>query len=283
MATSTIHPDICLYTGGGINGNQAVPLLWEHLKHTAWTTLVLWCVNVDRYGNFDMNGDMAFNGVVPYDSRVLAGQINALRSTSSGDGNVRRVGISFGSSTFSNIQQYYGVNDYFTRNFIRNLSALKLEYQLDFLDYDDEQVYDLNVNMILATLAKAMGLKITICPYTEQSFWSQFVVMANTVNPGLCSSIFLQCYSGGGANTPLNWASVAKATGINITPGLWATTSGDGSTPSDVTTTLKNWANDKAPMAGGFMFCGTEMVSPYTKGPLGSPKEYATAIQNAFP
>jgi hypothetical protein len=83
----------------------------------------------------------------------------------------------------------------------QNLSALKNALGINAIDSDDESTYDSGSAINFGLVCSALGMKMTLCPYTNPSYWA-------AVKSGLGSEvdyIYLQCYSGGAGNGPVPW------------------------------------------------------------------------------
>jgi hypothetical protein len=280
MSNPPAVPNIAIYTGGDPY-SSTIATLFTEIQSASYTTAVLWAAHVDCAGNIAMNDNyIAAGGVFIQNAQPWADLVNGLRQ-----GTVTRVELSLGGdqSTFANIQnliQEYGIG---TKNpLYNNLQVLQQVLSLDAIDYDDESQYDANSSEQLAQMCVNLGMKVTICPYTYESYWVNLVTSINAANPGTVDAVYLQCYDGGAGNDPVTWSQYFASTGLTITPGLWAvhgSSCESGSTAADVQSQMASWAQEAASnqtsLAGGFMFCGTDIQS-CTAG--GTEAEYANAI-----
>ncbi|MBV9443798.1 MAG: hypothetical protein JO217_14040 [Acidobacteriaceae bacterium] len=127
-----------------------------------------------------------------------------------------------------------------------------------------------------------LGMHVSMCPYTSQPYWVELVTAINSkVAAGTADAVYLQCYDGGAGNDPAQWNDAFKSTGLSIAPGLWAThlqgdpqTCSTSTTASQTQTQMRAWA-EASSLAGGWMYCGTDMMN-CTNG--GTPADYAAAI-----
>ena len=200
------------------------------------------------------------------------------------NGSITRIELSIGGdqTSFANIKSL--INQYGTGSanpLYNNLKVLKGKLTLDAIDYDDESEYDAASSASLAAMCAALGMKVSICPYTNASYWLNLVTTINKANPGAADAIYLQCYDGGAGNDPGEWNDYFKATGLKVAPGLWAThyegnpqTCTTSTTSSEAQTQIASWAKETT-LDGGWMFCGTDMLNCPGGG---SPQDYAKAI-----
>ena len=216
-----------------------------------------------------MNDDpIAQGGSVVSAAQHWVDLVNNLRN-----GTVNYVELSIGgdSSSFANIRtliQKYGIG---TENpLYNNLAALQPVLNLNAVDYDDENEYDANSSLQLAKMCVSLGMQVSICPYMMQSYWVDLVNQINGAMPGTVVASYLQCYSGGAGNDPNQWNSAFKGTGLRMTAGLEV----NSSSPSAVQSQLANWESNP-PLAGGFMFAGTQMTSS-------TPADYSAAISQGL-
>jgi hypothetical protein len=202
---------------------------------------------------------------------------------------INRVELSIGGdqTSFANIQTLinkYGVSS--SNPLYGNLEVLKSTLNVDAINYDDENVYDIISSTALASMCVTLGMKVTICPYTEQAYWIKLVNAINKANPGSADAVYLQCYDGGNSNDPVKWNTAFAKTGLAIAPGLWATHfTGNPQTCTTATSAdqaqqqMAAWAAKASKagtsLAGGWMFCGTDMLNCPGGG---TPADYSNAI-----
>jgi hypothetical protein len=215
-------------------------------------------------------------------AQIWAGLVNGLRKNSS----VARIELSIGGdqTSFANIRSLidrYGAGP--GNPLYVSLQVLNSVLSLDAVNYDDESEYDLASSTDLASMGADVGMHVSICPYTNQSYWVELVTAINRkVATGTADAVYLQCYGGGAGNVPAQWSDAFESTGLGIAPGLWAThllqgepqTCTTSTTASQTQAQMSAWA-EASSLAGGWMYCGTDMMN-CTNG--GSPAEYATAI-----
>lgn len=53
----------------------------------------------------------------------------------------------------------------------KNFAALKQVTGADAIDFDDESCYDVASAVSFGQMCVGLGYKVTLCPYTNSSFW----------------------------------------------------------------------------------------------------------------
>ena len=127
----------------------------------------------------------------------------------------------------------------------QNILALKTATEVDAIQFDDERTYHVSSAILFGRMVAALGLKVTLRPYTAQDFWVK-------VKSGLdtnVDAIYLECYDRGAANDPGAWN--AAFDGFKVYPGLWGG-SADGSTTM-VTAKFRKWQKTLG-ITGGFIW-----------------------------
>jgi hypothetical protein len=275
------RPNIGIYSGGDPT-SSSIGQLFAAIGAGSYSTVVLWAAHVDAAGDINMNDDPVIaGGRFSPAARPWAALVNGLRTNPV----MTRVELSIGGdqSSFANIRALiakYGTGP--SNPLYVNLKALKQILNLDAVNYDDESEYDLNSSTQLALMCSSLGMTVSICPYTNQLYWIRLVSAINKSAPGTADGVYLQCYDGGAGSDPAQWNSAFQSTGLSVAPGLWATHQ-QGSPPVcttswtalQVQTQMASWAQQTS-LAGGWMFCGTDMLNCPNGG---TPAAYANAIR----
>jgi hypothetical protein len=146
----------------------------------------------------------------------------------------------WGDPSFANIKNIIAAQGNNTGNVIyRNLSALHGNLPIDAIDYDDESTYDSASAITFGQMAGSLGMKVSLCPYTNPSYWQ-------AVQAGLgsyCDAVYLQCYDGGAGNDPAAWNTYFS--GLKVMPGYW-----DYERDTTFLTKMQGWKS--AGTVGGF-------------------------------
>ncbi len=213
----------------------------EAAKASGFNTFFLFAMHVYA------NGDLYFNGNEVVTNGVYVGDTDwgaLIASLKSEVGRVEMCIGGWGDPSFDYIktliaEQGTGTNSVLYRNF----KALKDAIDIDAIQYDDEQTYDTASAVAFGNMIVGLGMKVTLCPYTAQTFWTQVKSQLGSN----VDAIYLQCYDGGAGNNPATWN--AAFGGFKVYPGLW----GNTDTPPGVTSKMRNWQQTLG-ITGGFMW-----------------------------
>jgi hypothetical protein len=237
-------------------------------RASGFTTMVLFTMSVATNGNFSYGGQtICTNGVYngPSNWGSLLAQCEVAPSS------VNRIEMCLGGAgdtSWTNIKNLIAANGTNTTTVLyQNLSALKTALGIDAIDSDDESAFDPASAIQFGRMCGSVGLKMTLCPYNNSSYWS-------AVQSGLgtnCDAIYLQCYDGGNGNDPATWNSYFS--GLKVIPGYW-----DYERSSIFLTNMMTWSN--AGGSGAFLWPSCTGCNP----PAGASEmlQYAGWIQTAF-
>ena len=120
----------------------------------------------------------------------------------------------WGSKSYDNIKalvKAQGTGE--TSILYKNFKALKTAIPVvEAINNDDEQTYDVETASAFHIMLYDLGYKTTVAPYTNKTFWQNFVTRVNNARPGAVDRIDLQCYDGGAGNrsNPNAWAMRRK-------------------------------------------------------------------------
>lgn len=241
------------------------------IKDSGFNTVILWSVHV----NAD-TGDLYFNDqLVCSDGEYVGTNMWRMgwEALKEGDNAVDRIEISigaWGTADFENIRSLMQRDgDGEDTILYRNFKALIDVTGADAVNYDDESCYDVDATVAFSEMLLSMGVKITLCPYTNTAFWSSLLdELGSDVD-----RVYLQCYSGGSGNNPAQWSNVL---GTKVIPGYWCLNdeNSEGSTAEEVNRYLTRY---KVVSEGGFMWYYDDMRG------LSSPNstaDYAEAINS---
>ncbi len=269
-ASSTIFGGGPFYTGGYTVMNT--------LRASGYTTVMLWTIHVDA-----STGNLIYNDQLVVANGAYVGTpawTNQLKTLKVAPTSVNRIEWSVasapsGGNDFQNIQTLmntYGTN---TGSILyRNFLALKNATGADAIDYDDEALYDVATAVKFGQMLSSLGYKVTLCPYTNPSFWQSTYSQLGT---GIVDRVYLQCYDGGAGNDPATWNNYFP--GTKVIPGMWCLHNGcsQGSSATDVQAQMTAWRSS-ANIPGGFMWLYDDMLSCSVGG---TPADYAAAINKS--
>lgn len=269
-ASAQTEPESVIYGGGPFysGGTQTMDIL----KQSGFTTVMLWTIHVHGNGDLYYNDQLVVsNGAYVGDSAWPARLATLKQAPTS----VKRLEISVGSwgvSDFQNIKNLIAAQGTGTNSILyKNFAALKTATMADAVSFDNEDLYDVNSSVSFGSMLAGLGYKITLCPYTNVSYWK-------SVKSQLGASvdrIYLQVYDGGAGNDPAYWSSQM---GMTVMPGLDSKTSGGGHTPGQVASRMAEW-KAQAGIHGGFIWYYDAILNNPSAG---SAADYAAAINNAL-
>ncbi len=260
-----------IYGGGPIYKNRSVTI--SELKASGFTEVIVWNIAVSAAGDLNFNGEfpVASNGSYTGGSTYpnFASDMSSLKS---GTTSVTRVTFCIGSSNVGDFQHIRDlINSQGTGStsiLYKNFLALKNATGVNAIDLDDENCYDQSTMVQFCVMLGNMGLKVSLCPYTNSSFWTSVASQVNSQRAGTIDAVNLQCYAGGGGNSPCSGWNFG---GIPVHPGLWDT----NDTPSQVQTHMSSWKSSCG-ITGGWMWLYDDFVNN------GKAAQYANAINTAL-
>jgi hypothetical protein len=184
-------------------------------KASGFTTLITFAMHVNPDGTLLIGGNVACtNGIYtgPINWNSLITTLKTAPTT------VNRYEVCIGGWTdtsFDNIQSVVAAQGTGSTSILyKNFQALKNAVPgIDAINDDDEQTYDVNSSTAFANMLGVLGYKLTMAPYTAQSFW---VNLKSSITN--CDYIYLQCYEGGAGNDPGQW-NAAFGNGVVVIPG----------------------------------------------------------------
>jgi hypothetical protein len=268
------------------------------------TSVLLWSIHIHPGGMLYLN-DTPFvsGGEILYSTNPKAG-VNLdfpglVQSLTGSGGTVQDLIASVGSwGSYSDF-----INWYANREAVKlNLTALKTAFGISGIDFDfeSEDAYtqaDQNMITGLTLDVGSIGMFVTYCPYMNSDWWVGCLagVYQQNNEVQVVRWMNLQCYAGGGGNTPQAWAqAVASAGNIGIAnpqafivPGYAvAGSESDGMCPSDLESTFASLVGTGT--TGGFLWNSGAIWNaeasgqPLCDGTAATPADYASAIQNGL-
>ncbi|HEY4414803.1 MAG TPA: LamG-like jellyroll fold domain-containing protein [Verrucomicrobiae bacterium] len=262
--TAMIFCDGTMGSAAGLTTSQI-----NGLRASGFTTMILFTMSVSTNGDFTYNGGVLIcsNGVYvgPSNWGTLLNQCRTTPTT------IKRIEMcigGWGDVSWTNLKNLIAANGTNSTTVIaRNLVALKTALGVDAIDSDDESAYDSASAIKFGRMCGAAGLKLTLCPYTNPSYWQ---AVYNGVGTN-CDQIYLQCYDGGGGNDPGSWNSYFS--GLKVIAGYW-----DSERTSVFYTNMVNWSS--AGGDGGFLWPSCSGCTPPANASEMS--QYAGWILSAF-
>src|SRR5215217_225060 len=267
------------------------------------TTILLWSIHIHDGGVLYLN-DSPFvsGGQILYSTDPTKGvnpDFPSLVESLMTGGTVRDLIASVGSwGGYTDFTNWYA-----NRAAVQeNLKALNTAFGISGVDFDFEPedgypASDQTMIIDLTLDVGAIGLFVTYCPYMEQDFWVGCLsgVYQQNGQKQIVRWMNLQCYAGGGGNTPQPWAAAVAAAGeigianpnAFIVPGYAvAGSEGDGMCPSQMQSTFAAFASSGT--TGGFLWNSGSIWSaessggPLCDGAVATPADYAAEISNGL-
>jgi hypothetical protein len=224
------------------------------VKASGFNALFLFALHVYANGDLYYNGTLLVQNGAYVGDAAWGSQLAALRPA------VNRVEMvigGWGDPSFTYIKNLIATNGTGAGGILyKNFQALKNATGVDAIQYDDEQTYDSASAAAFGNLIARLGMKVTLCPYTAQSFWTSVKSQLGTN----VDAIYLQCYDGGAGNASNVGAWNSAFGRFKVYPGLWGNTS-DAPT---VTATMRNWQQTLG-ITGGFLWLNGGLPSDAQK------------------
>lgn len=268
------------------------PTVIDQLRSSGMTTVVAWAVHVNEAGDLIFNdqaivreGRYVGNSEWP----VLMKKLKAQPST------VKRLLFSIGgweTGDFGRIQKLIADGGLEPEGILRrNFAALKKVMPwIDGIDFDDEELYEVETTVPFATMLYEVGFNVTFCPYSNEEFWIECLSLLEAKQPGLVIGFNLQCYAGGEGNEPGPWIEAIEAKmrpGFDaksfVRPGLWGRHGREcqeGECPETIEVKIGGWSGSSG-ITGAWVWQLDELLqcvdSEVCSGPM-TIAAYADAI-----
>lgn len=262
-----------IYGGGPFySGGQAV---MDDLRASGFQTVVLWSIHVEaNTGNLILNDKLVASGGNYVGDPGWPARLATLRQQPT---SVTRIEVSIGSggtTDFDSIRDLIAAQGTGPDSILyRNFQALKMATGADAANFDDESTYDLNSSIQFGHMLAGLGYRITLVPYTRQSFW---VGLKDALGDKV-DTVYLQVYDGGRLNDPAAWSN---AMGMTVTPGVWTlhgTGCLQGDSPAAVHAKMRLWKTT-AWISGGFLWLYDDIQACSAQA---TSAQYAQAINTA--
>lgn len=251
------------------------------IKDSGFNTYIIWSVHLD-----EKTGDLIINDVPVVRNGEFIGNKGVQmtwKRIRENCPNITRIELSidaWGTGDFTKIKKFIemdpaegggtGENSILYKNF----KALIEASGAHAINYDDESCYDLKTGVEFGKMCEKLGVKVSLCPYTNQNYW---VSLYKALGPELCDRIYLQCYAGGAGNKN-NIKQWAEAFGTDVIPGYWCNNTESPSDSMSAATVKFNLSRNLEHVTGGFMWLFDQMKTLQAPNAV---KDYGTAITEA--
>jgi hypothetical protein len=215
---------------------------FANLKESGWNVLFVFAFSVQASGDITAGSTPIVQNGVYVGDPSWGSNVAALKTPPT---TVTRYEVTvggYGDTSYSNIESLVASQGTGSGSILyKNFQALKTAVPgIDAINDDDEQTYDVNSSTAFGQMIIGLGMKYTLVPYQNQSFWVQ---LKNNLGAG-CDMVYLQCYEGGAGNDPGNWDS-AFGNGFHVVPGQESNTQS--------ASTWSSWATTDG-ITGGFYY-----------------------------
>ena len=237
-------------------------------RASGMTTMILFTMSVSANGDFTYGGNpICSNGsyVGPSNWPSLLSQC---KTAPSSIGRIEMCIGQWGDASFGNIKNRIAADGTGSGTVLyRNLQALKNVLGINAIDFDDELTYDSGSAVSFGNIINAVGMKVTLCPYTNPGYWQ--AVKAGLGN--IVDAVYLQCYDGGAGDDPAVWNNYFG--GMKVIPGYW-----DWERDATFQNKMNAWKNNGC--QGGFLWPSNTGGNPPADG--GEMLQYANWIHAAM-
>lgn len=272
VVTATAQTGYVGILGGG-PVYKHIPKNIHELKHSGFTELIVWSVEVGSTGDLNLNGEFPLTSDGDYIGNETYPDFPAdLRTIKRGT--VKRVTLSIGSSNYGDWENIKALVDSQGTGhdsiLYKDFAALKAALPLDAIDFDDENSYDSSSTIKFAVMLGKLHYKVTMNPYTNSDYWTSVVSQINEKRAGTVDGIHLQTFAGGEGNSPCSGSGSRNWNfgSVPVYPGVSDQTSAPPYlTPAQAKTTMKNW-HTQCGITGGWLWifdqiAGTNLVRQY--------------------
>lgn len=237
-----------VYVGGHIRRER--PNTIKTLRESGFTYVILFNVDVQADGTLKTDGEtICENGKYVF-YKTQPHYVDDVRLLKTQPTSINRIEIcigGWGNGSYGNIRSLINANGTDSNTMLyKNFKALlEAVPGIDAVNNDQEQDYDVTTAVKFHTMMYDLGLKTTIAPYTNKSYWQSFVSRLNAARPGACDRVLIQCYDGGAGNNPSDW----KLGGLEVHAGRT-----DYQSTEDVSIAQMQTWHDNNGVTGGFVW-----------------------------
>ncbi|HEY1788376.1 MAG TPA: hypothetical protein VGJ73_09485, partial [Verrucomicrobiae bacterium] len=207
--------------------------------------------------HIDAHGDVTFNNTPVVRNGIYVGdpswntRLGALEAPPAGInrlelviGDGPEIEATRGETSFANIRKLIASQGTGPTSVLyKDFQVLKTATGADAIQLMDEHSYDAPSTLALSKMIAALGMKVTICTYSNRDFW---VKLKSQLGANL-DAIYLMCYGDGASCDPGPWTQTFGS--FTIYPGLW----GNTDTATSTMMKMRNWRRTLG-ITGGFMW-----------------------------
>lgn len=192
-----------VYVGGHIRRER--PKTIKTLRESGFTYVLLFNVHVDPDGTLKTDGEIICkDGEYVFQKPQPNYQMD-IRDLKTPPTSIQRIDIvigGWGNDSYNNIKNLINKNGTGVGTMLyKNFKALKEAVpEIDAVNNDDEQCYDLETGAKFHIMMYDLGYKTTLAPYTYKSYWQNLCTKIRASRPKAVDRVMVQCYDGGAGN-----------------------------------------------------------------------------------
>ena len=264
--------------GGGpfYSGGDAVI---NDMRNSGFTTAILWTIHIEEDGSMIFNDKAVINQNGEYvgDPEWGTRLAKLLKAPTTVDRIEFGIGA-WGSKSWDNIKKLIDSEGIGTDSRLyKALKKLKEITGATAINYDDEYTYDVESTVQFSLMLDDLGLKVSLCPYTKNSYWQSVYSQVEAERPETIDRVYLQSYAGGAGNSPSSWNQYFGS--VNVSMGLWCKNGNNcsnGDSPAEIEAKIDS---EKNIISGGFIWLYDDIKSCSEHGKT---QAYATAINRGL-
>lgn len=192
-----------VYVGGHIRRER--PKTIKTLRESGFTYVLLFNVHVDPDGTLKTDGEIICKDGEYVFQKSQPHYQTDIRDLKTPPTSIQRIDIvigGWGNDSYNNIKNLINKNGTGASTMLyKNFKALKEAVpEIDAVNNDDEQCYDLETGAKFHIMMYGLGYKTTLAPYTYKSYWQNLCNKIRASKPKAVDRIMVQCYDGGAGN-----------------------------------------------------------------------------------
>ena len=192
-----------VYVGGHIRRER--PKTITTLRESGFTYVLLFNVHVDPDGTLKTDGEVICKDGEYVFAKPQPNYQMDIRNLKTPPTSIQRIDIvigGWGNNSYDNIKNLINTKGTGANTMLyKNFKALKEAVpEIDGVNNDDEQCYDLETGAKFHIMMYNLGYKTTLAPYTNKSYWQNLCTKIRASKPDAVDRVMVQCYDGGAGN-----------------------------------------------------------------------------------
>ena len=242
-----------VYVGGHIRRER--PKTITTLRESGFTYVLLFNVHVDPDGTLKTDGEVICKDGEYVFAKPQPNYQMDIRNLKTPPTSIQRIDIvigGWGNNSYDNIKNLINTKGTGANTMLyKNFKALKEAVpEIDGVNNDDEQCYDLETGAKFHIMMYNLGYKTTLAPYTNKSYWQNLCTKIRASKPDAVDRVMVQCYDGGAGN--VNRVGTWTFNGVNERHAGLLNYSNDWSVDKNMAQ-FQKWKDDGV-ATGGFVW-----------------------------